>query len=199
MNIQSMLTKFKYTHHDDLQNISKLASVVLSSLDWRKIKNKLSTEPKELPSNALRWYSVTVNDNKHIYESNTEHPNEIFDSLSLNNAEYFHVDLTHQAIHELTHLKNNTSVLPGITYVGVHFLGPNTVIQKHTDENTYNVLFHIKVSPECFLEIVDTKFNFYPEQIFLFDGEMQHGATNCSNEDWIIFVLRIDKRYFVNT
>ena len=46
------------------------------------------------------------------------------------------------------------------------------------------------------MTIEDKQFQFTNNQIFMFDGDLVNSASNTSNEDWILFVLRISKSKF---
>jgi hypothetical protein len=191
-----MLDNLNYKYAERIAPINQVAVNLLSTIDWRKIKKELSSNFKDPVGSSEWWFSIDTKDNKSMFESNIDNLTIDPTNLSQNGAEYLHIDLTCGTTAALDRLRNLALDFPGVRYAGIHFLGPNTVIQKHTDSATYNLLFHVKVANNCFMEIDTTKFNFQNGQIFLFDGEIPHSAENLSSEDWIMFVLRIDKDYF---
>ena len=60
----------------------------------------------------------------------------------------------------------------------------------------YNFLIHINAPKGASLTVNNEVFYFVNEQIFMFDGDLVHSATNTDDKDWIFIVLRISKNEF---
>jgi hypothetical protein len=192
-----MINYQNYCGFNDLVRFEKTIYNVVSSIDWRVLKLQLLSNPKELDNNRMWWYVVQGNDHQVFFESNLE---SIVDSSSdcplTEESEYLQIDLTEGCTPELVELKNCMVTLPGVLYIGVHFLSPNSYIETHIDTDTVNVLFHIKTSKGGKLIIEDKEFNFQDRQVFAFDGNLPHSVENKFGTDWIMFVLRISKNSF---
>ena len=189
-----MLDYQSYPQFNIVDNIQVLANSHLQNVNWRSIKETLSQETKDPDGTYIWWYSRTSKDNKVFHESNS--------GCFLEDAEYptgsghFNIDLNSSTISELNIFNSILSELHGLSYAGIFFIGPNSIVEEHIDKDMYNILINVKTPTDTFLTIDNKKFFLKENEIFMFDGDLKHSASNTSNEDWVLFALRINKKEF---
>lgn len=191
-----MIDYRNYCGFDELLKVEEIMYDVVFSINWRDLKSYLLSNSKE-SDKKLWWYVIQGNNKQVFFESNLESSVESYDDSPLTNeSEYLHINLTEGCVPELIKLKECAIVLPGVKYVGLHFLSLNSYVESHTDTGTINVLFNIKTSSGGKLIVDNQKFTFQNRQIFAFDGDLLHSVENKFGNDWIMFVLRISKNTF---
>jgi hypothetical protein len=188
-----MIDYRQYPYFDKVEYLRVLADE-LKDVDWRVLRDKLSREPKDCKDTSIWWYSRTSKDNKVFHNSNSQ--------VLLEDTEYpegsghFNIQITEHSVPELSSIKDCILSLPGIQYAGAFFIGPNSLVEEHTDAGTFNILINIKVPIGAFLTVQGSDIQFTNGQIFMFDGELVHSATNKTNDDWVVLALRIKKDLF---
>lgn len=194
MNNNLMLDYRSYLDFDKIENIHFLSSNYLEKIDWRDLREKLRNLPKDKEGSYIWWHSRSSKDNKVFHESNSIC---LFEDIEYaEGSGHFRIEVTNDPIDELKIFKSALKDIAGINYGGVFFIGPNSYIEEHTDKNMFNILINLCVPKDSFLIVDNEKFHFVDNQIIMFDGDLIHSASNVSEEDWILFVLRIDKNKF---
>lgn len=189
-----MLNYRNYPHSDKIDAVKTVAVKLLNNIDWRSIKARLSNVTKDNDDADIWWYSKSSKDNKVYHETNTGSLTEDIEYTP--NSGHFNVQVNSHTITEFEDFKNIIDGLPGLSYAGVFFIGPNSYVEDHIDKEMYNVLINVCVPTNAFLTIDEKQYYFNDNQIVMFDGDLHHSATNQSSKDWILFVLRINKEEF---
>lgn len=189
-----MLNHNSYSNSSAIENIRTVAKNTLIDLNWRGIKQRLSQLPKDPDGTYIWWYSRSGQNNKLVHEANSAYLVE--DVTYVDGSGHLSIDVMSDKVPELNKLKELSLELPGMSYAGVFFIGPNSYVEDHTDQGTYNFIINIQVPDGASMTIEDKQFQFTNNQIFMFDGDLVHSASNTSNEDWILFALRISKSKF---
>lgn len=187
-----MLDYQSYPQFNIVESIREVASVHLKNLDWRKINDGLCQQIKD-PADAYSWwYSRTSKDNKVFHNSNIGCLLE--DTEYATGSGHFNIEVTRNRIFELNMFDDLIPKLSFLAYAGIFFIGPNSDVEEHSDNDQYNILINIKVPNDAFLTIENKKFYLKENEIFMFDGDLKHSASNQSDQDWILVALRINKQ-----
>jgi len=189
-----MLNYQSYPQFNTVDQIKTLASSHLKNVNWRTIKETLSQQTKDPEGTYVWWYSRTSKDNKVFHETNSGCLLE--DNEYAAGSGHLNIEIKHSDIPELNIFNKLLSKLVGVTYSGVFFIGPNSEIEEHTDRNMYNVLIVVKAPTDVSLTIDNKQFLLKENEIFAFDGDLKHSALNSTDEDWVLFALRINKKEF---
>lgn len=189
-----MLDYQKYPKFNAIENIQLTASSHLKNINWRNINEQLIQRVKDPEGTYDWWYSRISKDNKIFHNSNSG--SLVEDIEYANGSGHLNIEICQNGISELEIFNSLINDLPGLTYAGIFFMGPNSNVVDHTDKEQYNLLINVQVPCNAFLTIDDEQFFFKENDIFMFDGDLNHSATNTSTEDWILFVLRINKTEF---
>jgi sulfatase maturation enzyme AslB (radical SAM superfamily) len=189
----NLLDYQSFSQSDKIDKVQEMANIILKDIDWRKLKNRLSQQEKDPEGTYNWWYSRSSKDNKVFHESNAGWLVEDIDYEE--GSGHLNIEVGSNSVIEFENFKSVLD-LPGLTYAGVFFLGPNSDVVDHTDKEQYNILINVKVPNNAFLKIEGKEYYFKTNQIVMFDGDLSHSASNKSKDDWIIFVLRINKSEF---
>jgi hypothetical protein len=189
-----MLNYQSYPQFNIVDNIQVLATSHLQTVNWRSIKETLSQQTKDPKGTYIWWYSRTSKDNKVFHESNSECVLE--DTKYPAGSGHFNIELNNNIISELNIFNDMLTELDGLSYAGVFFIGPNSEVEEHTDREMYNILINVKTPLGAVLTIDNKKIFLKENEIFMFDGDLIHSASNTSNEDWVLLALRINKKEF---
>jgi len=189
-----MLNYQSYPQFNIVDNIQVLATSHLRTINWRSIKETLSQQTKDPQGTYIWWYSRTSKDNKVFHESNAECFLE--DTEYSTGSGHFNIELNNSTISELNIFNSILTELDGLSYAGIFFIGPNSFVEEHVDKDMYNILINVKTPTDTFLTIDNKKFFLKENEVFMFDGDLKHSASNASNEDWILLALRINKKEF---
>lgn len=188
-----MLNYLDYPLHQKIDTIKDIAVQSLSNVDWRSIRQRLSSAVKD-NNEDMWWYSRSSKDNKVYHETNKEY---LFENVEYTaGSGHFNIQIKSDTIEEFKTLQNAVCGLPGLDYAVAFFIGPNSYVEDHIDKEMYNVLINVCVPPDAFLTVNNKQYYFNDNEIIMFDGDLTHSATNNSNKDWILFVLRINKKEF---
>ena len=189
-----MLDYQNYPQFNALESIRAVAVDHLKNLDWRSINEKLTRQTKDPEGTYDWWYSRISKDNKIFHNSNSGFLIEDIEYKS--GSGHLNVEIKIGGISELDIFNNLITNLPGLTYAGIFFMGPNSDVVEHVDKEQYNVLISITAPSGAFLNIDTKKFHLKENEIFMFDGDLTHSASNQSDDDWILVALRINKQEF---
>ncbi len=186
-----------YTEYEKIEYFKKyLIGKNLDLFDWRELKKNLLLADKDNSDQTMLWYYIQGHKNKTTFESNTNSQTIMDEDNAANGSEYLHVDLTGQTVDSFKDIQTQALSIPGMMYAGIHFLGPGSVVDTHTDPDVNNFLFYLKSNDQCIFRVGNNDRTFETGDLFMFDGETPHSAYNCSDKDWIIFALRISKQHF---
>lgn len=186
-----------YTNYTEIEHFKKyLIGKNLDLFDWRALKQTLIKSEKDSEDALIWWYCIEGQKIKTVFESNINSQKEMDENNAAEGSEYLHIDLTDQHLEEFTDIRNKALNIPGVTYAGIHFLGSGSVVDTHKDSDVNNFLFYLKSNDKCIFRLGQQDRKFETGDLFLFDGETEHSAYNNSDEDWIIFALRVSKNYF---
>lgn len=186
-----------YKDYKEIEYFKKyLIGKNLDLFNWRELKQTLVQSKKDSEDSPIWWYYIEGMKIRTVFESNIDNQTDMDENNAAEGSEYLHVDLTEHHVEEFRDIRNKALAIPGVTYAGIHFLGPGSVVDAHRDTDVNNFLFYLKSNDDCIFRLGNQDRRFETGDLFLFDGETEHSAYNNSNEDWIIFALRISKNYF---
>jgi MoaA/NifB/PqqE/SkfB family radical SAM enzyme len=188
-----LLNYKNFSHSYKIDKVQEIANRVLRDFDWRKLRDRLSHEEKDPEGTYMWWYSRSSKNNQIFHDSNSK--SLVEDTEYPEGSGHFNIELNLTDVPEFENFKNVLD-LPGLTYAGIFFMGPNTDIVDHTDKEQYNMIINVQVPNEAFLKIDNETYCFTDNQIVMFDGDIAHSAVNNSNRDWVALVLRINKSEF---
>lgn len=186
-----------YKDYTKIEPLIKMVDSALAGLDWKALRKSLVSAEKDKDSTPLTWYTAWCENKDILFESNTELPHKIGDDDgSLEGAINFHVELTNTSIDRFVSIKDYAMSMYGVTYIGLHFLNPNSVVPEHTDNDSLSILYMYQVADNATLLVGKEQYTFAKGQLFAFDASNKHSAYNKTDEDWIMLAIRCNRDSF---
>jgi hypothetical protein len=189
-----------YDDYEKIIDIKSLVKKFLDNFNWREEVKILKQKEKKF-SELTSWFACSYQGTRRVIESSSPGLEIDESTESVLGSELLSIDL--QLIDDLKffELKSKISELQGIDYAGLMFISPGSHIPTHIDENVISVIATINIEEDntekVYLTVEKNLYYFNKDEIFVFDSSVPHSAKNLSSKDWNIFVLRIEKKYFI--
>ena len=184
----------------------KLRQLVLDALDnnpmtWQAINTALSADhstPTHL-NNYDVWYYLNVAKNIQGNSSILDHAE--FAAQLLPTTELFYVrfydknyshDIPASASLRFSILNNYLKEYEFIQWASLYFIGPNTNVPGHVDnEPTQNILVGIVVPDGVYITVDNKNLEIIEGDAVSFDPNLMHSAKNNTHEWWVLLQIHV--------